>query len=70
VINEAIDEARRIFGRITTYTIYRIALTMDIMFVDIYPSSNGYHIEKPTELCPRTLNFIPWPVQFCTKQFQ
>src|SRR6516165_5841948 len=33
VINEAIDEARRIFGRITTYTIYRIALTMDIMFV-------------------------------------
>src|SRR6516225_2668469 len=67
VINEAIDEARRIFGRITTYTIYRIALTMDIMFVDIYPSSNGYHIEKPTELCPRTLNFIPWPVQFCTK---
>ncbi|HKA78985.1 MAG TPA: HAD-IC family P-type ATPase, partial [Xanthobacteraceae bacterium] len=33
VINSAIDEARRIFGRITTYTIYRIALTMDIMFV-------------------------------------
>src|SRR5215472_2843099 len=33
VINDAIDEARRIFGRITTYTIYRIALTMDIMFV-------------------------------------
>ncbi len=33
VINNAIDEARRIFGRITTYTIYRIALTMDIMFV-------------------------------------
>src|SRR5262249_49277397 len=28
-----INEARRIFGRITTYTIYRIALTMDIMFV-------------------------------------
>jgi len=34
VINDAIDEARRIFGRITTYTIYRIALTMDIMFND------------------------------------
>ena len=33
VINNAIDEARRIFGRITTYTIYRVALTMDIMFV-------------------------------------
>jgi H+-transporting ATPase len=33
VINNAIDEARRIFGRITSYTIYRIALTMDIMFV-------------------------------------
>lgn len=31
VINSAIDEARRIFGRITTYTIYRVALTMDIM---------------------------------------
>jgi len=33
VINDAIDEARRIFGRITSYTVYRIALTMDIMFV-------------------------------------
>jgi hypothetical protein len=33
VINNAIDEARRIFGRITSYTIYPIALTMDIMFV-------------------------------------
>jgi H+-transporting ATPase len=33
VINNAIDEARRIFGRITSYTIYRVALTMDIMFV-------------------------------------
>jgi H+-transporting ATPase len=33
VINSAIDEARRIFGRITSYTIYRVALTMDIMFV-------------------------------------
>jgi H+-transporting ATPase len=31
VIAGAIDEARRIFGRITTYTIYRVALTMDIM---------------------------------------
>src|SRR5262249_16037608 len=33
VINNAIDEARRIFGRITSYTIYRVALTMDIKFV-------------------------------------
>jgi H+-transporting ATPase len=33
VINNAIDEARRIFGRITSYTIYRVGLTMDIMFL-------------------------------------
>ncbi len=33
VINSAIDEARRIFGRITSYTIYRVGLTMDIMFL-------------------------------------
>jgi H+-transporting ATPase len=33
VINNAIDEARRIFGRITSYTIYRVALTMDIMML-------------------------------------
>jgi magnesium-transporting ATPase (P-type) len=33
VINDAIDEARRIFGRITSYTVYRVALTMDIMFL-------------------------------------
>ena len=33
VLNNAIDEARRIFGRITSYTIYRVALTMDIMFL-------------------------------------
>ncbi len=33
VINNGIDEARRIFGRITSYTIYRVALTMDIMFL-------------------------------------
>jgi H+-transporting ATPase len=33
VINNAIDEARRIFGRITSYTIYRVALTMDIMLL-------------------------------------
>jgi H+-transporting ATPase len=33
VINNAIDEARRIFGRITSYTLYRVALTMDIMFL-------------------------------------
>jgi len=33
VINSAIDEARRIFGRVTSYTIYRVALTIDIMFL-------------------------------------
>ena len=33
VINSAIDEARRIFGRITSYTLYRVALTIDIMFL-------------------------------------
>jgi H+-transporting ATPase len=33
VINSAIDEARRIFGRITSYTIYRVALTMTIMML-------------------------------------
>ncbi|WP_176085204.1 plasma-membrane proton-efflux P-type ATPase [Martelella sp. HB161492] len=33
VIQNAIDEARRIFGRITAYTVYRVALTMDIMFL-------------------------------------
>lgn len=33
VIEDAIDEARRIFGRITSYTIYRVALTIDIMFL-------------------------------------
>ncbi|MDY6995746.1 MAG: plasma-membrane proton-efflux P-type ATPase [Actinomycetota bacterium] len=38
VINDAIDEARRIFGRITSYTIYRVALTMDIMFLVVLSS--------------------------------
>ena len=38
VINSAIDEARRIFGRITTYTIYRVALTIDIMFLVVLSS--------------------------------
>jgi H+-transporting ATPase len=38
VINNAIDEARRIFGRITSYTIYRVGLTMDIMFVVVLSS--------------------------------
>lgn len=33
VINNAVDEARRIFGRITSYTIYRVALTLTIMFL-------------------------------------
>ncbi|HRD93474.1 MAG TPA: plasma-membrane proton-efflux P-type ATPase [Accumulibacter sp.] len=38
VINGAIDEARRIFGRINSYLIYRIALTIDIMFVVVLSS--------------------------------
>ena len=38
VINNAIDEARRIFGRITSYTIYRVALTMTIMFLVVLSS--------------------------------
>jgi H+-transporting ATPase len=38
VINSAIDEARRIFGRITSYTIYRVALTMTIMFLVVLSS--------------------------------
>ena len=33
VIDTAIDEARRIFGRITAYTIYRVALTLTIMLL-------------------------------------
>ena len=33
VIENAIDEARRIFGRITSYTVYRVALTLTIMFL-------------------------------------
>jgi H+-transporting ATPase len=38
VIDSAIDQARQIFGRITTYTIYRVALTMDIMFLVVLTS--------------------------------
>lgn len=38
VINSAIDEARRIFARITSYTIYRVTLTMDIMFLVVLSS--------------------------------
>lgn len=38
VINTAINEARRIFERITSYTIYRIALTMTIMFLVVLSS--------------------------------
>ncbi|MGI6721990.1 MAG: HAD-IC family P-type ATPase [Anaerovoracaceae bacterium] len=33
VIKTAIDEARKIFARITSYTIYRVALTITIMFI-------------------------------------
>ena len=38
VINSAINEARRIFERITSYTIYRVALTMTIMFLVVISS--------------------------------
>lgn len=38
VINSAIKEARRIFERITSYTIYRVALTMTIMFLVVISS--------------------------------
>ena len=38
VINSAINEARRIFERITSYTIYRVALTMTIMFLVVLSS--------------------------------
>src|SRR5271170_2734369 len=38
VIDSAIDEARRIFGRITSYTLYRVALTVDIMFLVVLSS--------------------------------
>ncbi|MFO1210068.1 MAG: plasma-membrane proton-efflux P-type ATPase [Amaricoccus sp.] len=38
VIDSAIDEARRIFGRIATYAIYRVALTVDIMFLVVLSS--------------------------------
>jgi H+-transporting ATPase len=38
VIDTAIDEARRIFGRITSYTLYRVALTVDIMFLVVLAS--------------------------------
>ena len=36
----ALDEARRIFGRITSYTTYRVALTIDIMFLVVLSTSN------------------------------
>jgi len=32
VIIEAVESARRIFERMTSYTTYRIAMTIDIMF--------------------------------------
>lgn len=38
VINTAINEARQIFARITSYTIYRVALTMSIMFLVVLSS--------------------------------
>lgn len=46
VIIQAIKEARRIFERMVSYTIYRIAMTFDIMFfvvltMLIFPTVNG-----------------------------
>ena len=38
VINTAIETARRIFQRITSYTIYRVALTINIMFLVVLAS--------------------------------
>lgn len=38
VIQTAIIEARKIFARITSYTIYRVALTMNIMFLVVLSS--------------------------------
>lgn len=38
VIKTAIIEARKIFARITSYTIYRVALTMNIMFLVVLSS--------------------------------
>lgn len=38
VINSAINESRKIFERITSYTIYRVALTMTIMFLVVISS--------------------------------
>ncbi|MDE7056556.1 MAG: plasma-membrane proton-efflux P-type ATPase, partial [Lactobacillus sp.] len=38
VIQTAITEARKIFARITSYTIYRVALTMNIMFLVVLSS--------------------------------
>ncbi|WP_297815798.1 plasma-membrane proton-efflux P-type ATPase [uncultured Lactobacillus sp.] len=38
VIKTAIQEARKIFARITSYTIYRVALTMNIMFLVVLSS--------------------------------
>ena len=38
VINTAIQTARRIFQRITSYTVYRVALTINIMFLVVLSS--------------------------------
>lgn len=38
VIQTAITEARKIFARITSYTIYRVALTINIMFLVVLSS--------------------------------
>ena len=52
VINSAIDEARRIFGRITSYTIYRVALTMDIMFLVVLSTIFlGFHAADSRHDC-------------------
>ena len=64
VIAKAIDEARRIFARITSYTLYRIALTIDIMVLVVLSTIVGFtsaHVNAPpahgpaTQLVPEAL---------------
>jgi len=55
VIVDAIKEARRIFERMVSYTIYRIAMTFDIMFfvvlaMVIFPTVNGVPYQPLTPI--------------------
>ncbi|MCP5507564.1 MAG: plasma-membrane proton-efflux P-type ATPase [Chlamydiales bacterium] len=55
VIVDAIKEARRIFERMVSYTIYRIAMTFDIMFfvvltMLIFPTVNGVPYQPLTPI--------------------